>query len=83
MLRQIYHRIGRVVETLGQETADWLKIIRRDPCSYCGSYDNPQVDHVVPITAGGGLEWDNLACACKSCNSSKHAKPLLAWLVSA
>jgi 5-methylcytosine-specific restriction endonuclease McrA len=83
MARQIYHRTGKVVARLGQETADWLRIIRKDPCSYCGSYENPQFDHVVPITAHGGLGWENLAAACKSCNSSKQARPLLLWLLTA
>jgi hypothetical protein len=37
------------------------------------------MDHVVPRHAGGGDSWWNLAGACRSCNASKGARPLLPW----
>lgn len=82
MLRSIYHRTGSRLKNLQPETVVWLGIIKKDPCSYCGSYDNPQVDHVVPLSRHGGVEWDNLAPACKSCNSSKHNRSLLRFLLT-
>ena len=49
-------------------------IIRRDRgiCQYCGREDGPMtVDHVVPRSLGGLDEWQNLVCACPSCNNRK------------
>ena len=54
-------------------------VIRRDPCSYCGR-PSTAVDHIIPISGGGTVEWDNLAPSCKPCNSSKKDRPLLLWL---
>lgn len=36
----------------------------------------PELDHILPIGAGGGHTWDNVQCACRKCNSLKSAKPL-------
>lgn len=36
----------------------------------------PEVDHIVAIALGGGHTWDNVQCACRSCNSAKGAKPV-------
>lgn len=51
-----------------------------DPCSYCcGSATG--VDHIEPIALGGEDHWSNFTAACRDCNSSKSATPLLLWLV--
>lgn len=68
-------------------TAD--KVFERDRyrCHLCGCKtpknlrgkqlpSSPEVDHIVPITCGGGHTWDNVACACRSCNGRKSARPL-------
>lgn len=34
------------------------------------------LDHVVPVSKDGAHMIENFVAACKSCNSSKHAKPL-------
>jgi 5-methylcytosine-specific restriction endonuclease McrA len=31
----------------------------------------PTIDHVVPLTLGGGHTRDNVRCACRSCNGRK------------
>ena len=49
-------------------------------CIYCGATENLTLDHIVPIARGGSHSEDNLVVACGSCNSSKNAKPLAAWL---
>jgi 5-methylcytosine-specific restriction endonuclease McrA len=36
----------------------------------------PEIDHIIPIGAGGGHTWDNVQCACRSCNIKKGSKPL-------
>ena len=48
-------------------------IFRRDGnrCQYCGTHDHLTLDHVMPKSRGGKTNWDNLATACKRCNSRK------------
>ena len=49
-------------------------ILRRDNhrCQYCGKTDESlTVDHVVPKARGGTDSWENLVCACVSCNNKK------------
>lgn len=40
-------------------------------CQYCGRGAD-SIDHVLPRSRGGGDGWDNLAAACRSCNSAKR-----------
>lgn len=62
-------------------TADeYATIIRRDPCCYCGA-PCEHVDHIVPLADSGDGSWDNLTSACKPCNSRKHTRPLLHFLL--
>lgn len=49
-------------------------VIRRDRCrcQYCGRERGPMTtDHVIPRKIGGKDSWDNLVCACISCNNRK------------
>jgi hypothetical protein len=48
-------------------------IFKRDgnACQYCGATHDLTLDHVIPKSRGGRSTWDNLATACKSCNSKK------------
>lgn len=43
-------------------------------CVYCSSEDNLQIDHIIPITKGGGDEIENLQILCKTCNVKKSNK---------
>lgn len=48
-------------------------------CEYCASQssfamDPFSVEHIIPRSAGGKTELDNLALACQGCNSYKYAK---------
>ena len=54
------------------------RILKRDKfrCRYCGEHGSEaelQVDHVQPVSAGGGNEPLNLTTACRRCNSGKRA----------
>jgi hypothetical protein len=51
-------------------------LIERDgeQCVYCGSTTNLVVDHMVPIAMGGEDVEDNLALACRRCNSGKAGR---------
>lgn len=48
-------------------------LFKRDghQCLYCGTTKNLTLDHVLPSSRGGRTSWENLATACKSCNSKK------------
>nr|MBN2276837.1 HNH endonuclease [candidate division Zixibacteria bacterium] len=54
-------------------------IIIRDgsTCCYCGTTRGPMtVDHIIPKNLGGSDSWENLVCACESCNNKKgHRTP--------
>jgi HNH endonuclease len=50
-------------------------------CEYCGLAQTGQeaafhIDHVVPVTAGGSTNLENLALACVSCSLRKGARLL-------
>lgn len=47
-------------------------VLRRDrhQCAYCGRHGST-LDHVLPISRGGGSTWLNTVTACGSCNSRK------------
>ena len=48
-------------------------------CVYCGRYAST-LDHIQPLSAGGGHRKCNLAPACQACNYGKADKPLGEWL---
>jgi 5-methylcytosine-specific restriction endonuclease McrA len=60
---------------------DAVEILRADPCVYCGNAGGT-IEHIIPVIAGGSGEWENLAGACRSCNSGKGDTPLLLFLLS-
>ena len=66
------------------ESFDPLDVLRRDGwlCYICGidtpkhkrgAYDDdaPEVDHVIPLAAGGEHSMANCRCACRKCNGAK------------
>jgi 5-methylcytosine-specific restriction endonuclease McrA len=55
-------------------------LLYRDPCAYCGTRERVEVDHIVPVSAGGTNTADNLTAACRSCNVRKRDKSLLTFL---
>lgn len=61
------------------ESVEYIAILRADRCAYCGN-EAGHVDHIEPIVSGGANDWPNFTASCKSCNSSKHATPLLIFL---
>lgn len=49
-------------------------ILRRDNfrCMYCNKANLPlTIDHVIPKSRRGESTWENLVCACVSCNNKK------------
>jgi 5-methylcytosine-specific restriction endonuclease McrA len=49
-----------------------------DLCAYCGD-EEPNWDHVIPLSAGGEDRLNNLAPCCRRCNSSKNNRDMLTW----
>ena len=46
----------------------------KNTCQYCGrkmKVSELSIDHVVPKSRGGKLEWPNVVCACVKCNVKK------------
>lgn len=71
------------------ERFDPLEILDRDGwrCHICGiktpkalrgTYEPraPELDHIIPLSAGGDHSRLNTACCCRSCNIKKSDKPL-------
>lgn len=63
------------------------EIYQRDGwrCGYCGRGlrslpAERTLDHVVPVSRGGGHENANLKMACKRCNDQKQHRPRATWL---
>ena len=52
------------------------QVWRRDNgrCVQCGSRENLQFDHIIPVSEGGATTAHNLQLLCQSCNLSKGAK---------
>jgi len=46
-------------------------------CQYCGAQPSRAeltIDHVLPKVRGGLSTWENVVCACKSCNNRKGSR---------
>lgn len=75
--------IDQVRRAAGSLTfTEWKELIdsSQGQCSVCGSTEQPQVDHIVPVARGGKTERANLQVLCKFCNVSKGAKDFKTWL---
>ena len=62
-----------------------LRVFERDEwqCRYCGETEDLTCDHIVPLVRGGTNDDENLAAACRRCNSSKGDKTPAEWLGTA
>ena len=49
-------------------------------CINCGTHKSLSIDHIVPVSKGGGNEIKNLQTLCTTCNSSKGNKSMTEWL---
>jgi len=69
-----------------RESIDPIKVFIRDGwmCQICGittprrlrgtiEPNAPEMDHIVPLAAGGSHTYDNVQCACRACNNAKGA----------
>jgi hypothetical protein len=58
---------------------EYLAVLRKDPCAYCGRAGGV-IDHIEPRVTGGADDTDNLTGACHPCNGQKSALSLLGFL---
>ena len=62
--------------TLTSEQWEAIKKIYHNRCAYCGHKPSKlTIDHVIPLSKGGGTTPDNIVPACFSCNSGKGNRP--------
>jgi len=75
------HPWPRVIRLVRYVAAHWLHrpagwsrsgVLIRDgqTCAYCGRHGTT-VDHVLPLSRGGGSSWLNTVAACAGCNHRK------------
>jgi 5-methylcytosine-specific restriction endonuclease McrA len=79
-------QVPRVIRLLGYEKLpkQTVKFNRRNifardnnQCQYCGrKFPTAELslDHVIPRSQGGQSTWDNIVCACVSCNVRKGGR---------
>ncbi len=51
-------------------------------CAYCQAQSYSDLDHVLPLAAGGGTTAANCVPACSRCNSSKGSSQPQAWTLA-
>jgi len=58
-------------ESIPQDVMD--KVWNRDGgrCVKCGSQENLEFDHIIPVSKGGATTYRNLQLLCKKCNLEK------------
>lgn len=82
--RNIRRRAKKMLADTGKVTKAFLyKLYNCTVCFYCDK-KTPKakrtIEHIVPLIKGGKHHPKNLVMACKSCNFSKQAKDLEAFL---
>jgi 5-methylcytosine-specific restriction endonuclease McrA len=60
----------------------WIALkLAWEGCAYCGAVDKQlQRDCVLAISRGGRYTLDNIAPACRSCNTSKCNDEVTSWM---
>lgn len=56
-----------------------IKRLKNSPCVNCGSYEQIQIDHIIPVSRNGRHSIGNLQPLCKFCNLSKGSKFMFEW----
>jgi len=75
-------RLYGVVDSLTLE--DWGEILNQTDwkCAMCGSDSEIEIEHMIPLSRGGGNTKENVCVLCADCNGRKGAKMPLEWVFS-
>lgn len=66
---------GRGNKGNARSTAMRTLVLREEPlCRYCGKARSTVVDHMIPLSQGGGSYRGNLTGSCKPCHDRKTGK---------
>lgn len=80
---QVYRRRARLYGAEGTHTAQNIRdLLAVQPgCAYCGAdiKTDYHIDHIIPISRGGGNGMDNITLSCPACNRAKGNKTLEEW----
>lgn len=80
--KQEYERKRRKSKgEINSSTLDYVQILKKDPCAYCGQKCE-HIDHIVPLARNGDSNWTNYTAACGQCNQTKYTKSLLEALIA-
>jgi len=64
--------------TLTSDQWDKIIFMQNNRCNICHKKFTkkriPTIDHIIPVSLGGGLTFENIQALCSSCNSRKQAK---------
>ena len=87
MVANSNRRCVRKMNAAGSCTvAEWVSILEEynHCCAYCLRHESivgkMSMDHMTPLARGGTNDPDNIAPACRPCNSSKNDKTVLEFL---
>jgi 5-methylcytosine-specific restriction endonuclease McrA len=70
-----------IKDTLNSEQIAF--VLSTGECIYCKtdlSYKDATIDHVISMRNGGENTYENIVCACGTCNRRKNDKPVLVFL---
>lgn len=79
------HRAKKAKALIADFTeAQWQQLLEAngERCAYCGTEDTEICrDHAVPLAVGGDHTLTNIVPSCRVCNSRKHTKTTLEFLI--
>jgi 5-methylcytosine-specific restriction endonuclease McrA len=86
--RRVMKRARKAREHGASGSFRWIDVIRLwtasgKRCSYCDMQmtEQPEPDHVVPISRGGRNDLGNIVPCCRSCNADKCDMTLTEWAI--